>query len=256
MKKIIFYFKYYTITFLRYFFIFVNGGEKCVVCGKHTDFFPVCRKCLKEKFSLNEVLNVKRCIKCGRELISSENDCLQCRENSILQHTNQVVPLFSYRLWNKELMFLWKQEGIRTLSNLFAYLIARCMDSMKVKIIVPVPPRPGKIREKGWDQIDELTEILKFKYGFKVLKILERKSVVQQKKLNREMRLKTIENAYMLCSEDKRKKILKNYGGQMPEEVCILDDVTTTGATLECCAKILKDGGVQKVKAITLFIVD
>lgn len=112
--------------------------------------------------------------------------------------------------------------------------------------IVPVPPRRGKIKENGWDQVQELSEFLEYKYDFDVLRIMERRSSVQQKTLDRNERLETIGKSYFVKKEV----------NQIPESVCIIDDVMTTGATLESCAEKLKEAGVKKVYAVTLFSVD
>ncbi len=173
---------------------------------------------------------------------------MECRESPVLKSIDKVFPLFSYRLWNKELLYLWKINGVRGLSYFFAGLVSMALKELGLEYIVPVPPRPGKIRKNGWDQIDELCKILKYHHGFKLLSLLERTSVTQQKKLNREDRLSTIKSAY-ICSDKKFE--------YLPEKLCIIDDVCTTGATLETCAQIIKTKfSVKKVYALTLFAVD
>ncbi len=116
--------------------------------------------------------------------------------------------------------------------------------------VVPVPPRPGKIREKGWDQIDEICAFLKKGWKIKILKILKRNSKTQQKKLDRVQRLEGIGTAYSLVSES---KLLET---KIPRKVILVDDVLTTGSTIENCAALLKKAGVEKVFVVTLFIVD
>ena len=197
-------------------------------------------------FSVDALLAAPRCKCCGKELVSEKNTCLRCRTNPVLKSTDKVIPLFSYRLWNKELMFRWKMQGERTFSAVFARLISEVLIKNGEKVIVPVPPRKGKIRKNGWDQIDELCTFLEKRYGFKVYRLLQRNSREQQKKLNRTERLESIKSSYSL----------KPYCGELPEHVCIIDDVLTTGATLESCAEILKAGGVKTVNAVTLFTVD
>lgn len=251
-----FYLKSFFLIFLRNFFNYLNGGESCIICGKKSFFIPLCRNCRKKYFTIVESTFDDRCSKCGRELISTQNICSSCRENPILKSTDKVFPIFSYRLWNKELLFMWKINEVRNLSYFFSSIVEKTLKVLDYKIIVPVPPRNGKIKKKGWDQIDELCEILEKCYGFTCLKLLQRLSKEEQKKLNREERLETIKNAYSLVNKKSLVKELKKTGGVMPDSVCLIDDVCTTGATAECCSEILKAAGIKEANVITLFIVD
>lgn len=255
---------------------YINGGYDCVICGSKTYLRPVCAKCRKSVFDVKSTLESNRCEKCGKVLVSGERICFGCREQALLYHVDLMLPLFSYRLWNKELMFLWKSKELRSFSSMFADVIS---DVLKMKsgnfeklnsgnfvndgvfdssdvIVVPVPPRKGKILEKGWDQIEDLCLFLGYRHGFRILRVLQRNSTMQQKKLNREARLSHIQSAYSLKSESELRKILKPFSGKKPEEVWLIDDVCTTGSTIESCAKVLKEWGVQRVNVITLFIVD
>ena len=172
--------------------------------------------------------------------------CMKCRVEPVLKSTDSVLPLFSYRLWNRELMFRWKMQEERSFSPFFARLLYEVLRKIEAAAIVPVPPRKGKIRKNGWDQIEELCSFLEKRYGLKVLRLLERNTSGQQKKLSRQQRLESIKTAYSL-----KPGIFK-----LPQSVCLIDDVCTTGSTLESCAEILKKAGVQKVNAVTLFTVD
>lgn len=241
---------------VRVFFLQLENGCTCVICGKHLFYIPICKNCRNLHFAVDKVMVVPRCKTCGKELISTKNICLQCFEKPILKHSDFVLPLFSYRLWNKQLMFMWKKKEMRSLSWFFAEEYRTALKKIGSTVIVPVPPRPGKIQEKGWDQIDEVCGFLKYFFGFRVFDVLMRISVSEQKKLNRVSRLENIENAYCLKNSKKIKRVMKRFKNTVPDEVCIIDDVSTTGATLESCAKVLKDFGVKTVNAITLFIVD
>ena len=143
-------------------------------------------------------------------------------------------------------MFLWKSKEERVISNMFAWILNSALKKMDAQFIVPVPPRKGKINQKGWDQIDELCSLLQYRYGYKILQLLQRKTVIQQKKLDREGRLQQIGLAYSL----------KPYHGALPQSVVLLDDVCTTGSTIESCARLLKEVGIKHVNGLSLFIVD
>lgn len=182
--------------------------------------------------------------------------CMICRENPVLVSTDGVIPLFSYRLWNRELMFRWKSQEEREFSPIFARLLYEGLRKTGDRVLVPVPPRKGKIRKKGWDQIEELCSFLENRYGFRVLRILVRNTSNQQKKLSRTQRLESTKSAYSLCSGQLLEHALKPFSGHLPENLCLIDDVCTTGSTLESCAAILKEAGAKKVRAFTLFTVD
>ena len=245
MKKIVFLAELGIKIVLRLVFGFINGGESCIICGKRTFFYPVCKTCRIAR--LTPDLQAPRCQICGKILLSTKDTCFKCREKPVIASLDMVIPLFSYRIWNKELMFMWKSQEIRSLSLLFAGILNRVLKQQEVEFIVPVPPRKGKIQEKGWDQIDELCNLLEFIYGFKILRLLERSTTLEQKKLGREGRLEQIGKAYHL----------KSYGKSYPNKVYILDDVCTTGSTLESCARILKEEAkIPVVNAVTLFTVD
>lgn len=173
-------------------------------------------------------------------------------------HTDQVFPLHSYRLWNKKILFDWKLADERTLSELFAKAVFSAFQVLfpgarpSDVALVPVPPRKGKIKKKGWDQIQELCFYLRKMYSFEVFNCLERKSRSQQKKLSRMERLAGKGKSYSLNGRFARGKNL----GKLPESVLLVDDVITTGVTVEEIAQILKEGGVKIVNVISLFIVD
>ena len=257
MKKFWYLVKLGIKAFLRVVFALISGGEECVVCGKKAFLYPLCRDCRKEYLSIKDrELFQGRCRICGKELLSTQETCFDCRIKPVVEHVDKMLPLFPYRIWNKELMFMWKSQEIRALSLFFAKILDGVLKKLGAKVIIPVPPRKGKLQEKGWDQIDELCNLLEYIYGFKILRILERSTVIQQKKLGREGRLEQIGKAYNLVSPEKLQKLLKPFDGKLPEEVILLDDVCTTGATLESCSIPLKEVGIKTIIGVTLFVVD
>lgn len=237
--------------------ITLKGGENCLVCGGFSACVPVCSKCAASYFDVRKSLSARRCKKCGKVLISEDELCMECRQETVFVHTDEVIPLFGYRLWNKEVLFKWKIMGVRSFSPFFALCIHKALIEKNIGYIVPVPPRKGKIQKKGWDQIEEICSFLEYRYRHKVLRILQRNETSEaqreQKKLDRTQRLENIGKAYSLLPEEKLIKQLKETGGVMPESLCIIDDILTTGSTVESCALVLKEGGVKKVDVMALF---
>ena len=227
-----------------------------MICDRTTVFGDICLEC-REKYlySCCRAGNEgRRCSVCGKRLLSEENLCMDCREHKVIESCDFVFPILSYRLWAKTVMFQWKTNGRRGLSWIFARLCHMALSSFFADepfVIVPVPPRPGKIRKKGWDQVDELCRILEHKYGYMVMRLLKRTNSVQQKKLDRDHRLHSESKRYVLSKKGfalKRENI--------PECVILIDDVMTTGITVESCAAELKSAGISKVKVLTIFVVD
>ena len=226
----------------------------CLVCGKESGTgYPLCSGCLESRFlqPSSQISFVhpdpQRCLTCGRPLVSAMEVCTVCRNLPILTAIDRIIPLFSYTGIGQELLTRWKITGMRGLSWPFARCLAEALESISRKglesiVIIPVPPRPGKIREKGWDQVDELAGILSRKFGISILRCLSRDGGLEQKKLGRLDRYNNLKGHMQI-----RKGI------SVPETVIVLDDLMTTGSTLDSCAEVLKNAGAGKVYGLTLF---
>ena len=95
-----------------------------------------------------------------------------------------------------------------------------------------------------------IARILRKKHGLIVRDdILLRKSSGQQKKLSRDERLGAAGAVYDLRPEFRNLERFQD----IPTEAVLLDDIVTTGATMEKCAWLLKSAGVQKVYGLALF---
>lgn len=245
------------LFFSRFLMVTLKGGEECLVCGGFSSCLPLCSKCVSSFYDVKINLGKQRCRKCGKVLISENELCMECRKETVFIHTDEVIPLFGYRLWNKEVLFKWKIMGIRSFSPFFASCIHNALKEKNISFVVPVPPRKGKIQKKGWDQIDEICQFLEYRYKYKVLRILQRNETTdaqrEQKKLDRTQRLENIGKSYSMLPEKKLMKQLKKTGGVLPDSCCLIDDILTTGSTAESCALVLKEGGIKRVDVMALF---
>jgi ComF family protein len=162
---------------------------------------------------------------------------MRCR--GIERAFDSAYPLFSYAGAARELISAYKKSRRRSLAPFFADIFAKTIEEKwPDRIIVPVPPRPGKARASGWDQVEEIAKVLE-RRGFRVARLLERRRSEEQKSLGRGERGVNAQRAYVL------KK-----GAASPERILLVDDVITTCATLDACARSLKSGGALSVTAL------
>ena len=240
----------------------------CALCGKslHEKLkFPANKKysgafyglC----FSCHELLTIPtaerdRCLCCGQPLVSEIETCLPCR-NGEKRSFDRIISLFPYMGKYQKILASYKFGKRLSLGNFFAEKLWQGVKmfediSLGEYAWVPVPAKPGKIKHKGWDQIDYLAKLLKLgmpesSTGDKsaaVSRCLKRLPSISQKELNRENRLQNLKGRIII---DKT-----GSSGVVPKTAVLFDDVYTTGATMDVCAAALKSGGAEKVYGICL----
>ncbi len=234
---------------------FSFSTSRCICCGRPSPFHPLCHECEKNRIIGFQGPASSRCRICGRLLVGENSVCMSCRRNGALASFDGVFPLFPYRLWYKNLLFEWKMKGNRSLSPVFAAAVHKALRDLykgrSVPCLVPVPPRPGKIKRVGWDQVDELCSLLSLCYGYRIERLLVRLSEREQKSRSFKER-HDLRGAF---GPSRRFTQLKRRG-IIPKELVLIDDIVTSGATVLACADILKRGLVENVRVLSLFIVD
>jgi len=112
-------------------------------------------------------------------------------------------------------------------------------------LLVPVPIHPSRLRERGFDQAEDLARICGRLLGLPVVHALERPvRTTAQHSLGRQERAANMGGAFAVSARS---------GGQVGGRwVVLVDDVTTTGATLSECAAALRAGGARAVSALTV----
>lgn len=218
---------------------------RCVLCGSLVSKSPwwPAPLCISCENTL-EFIGGLRCERCGRPLISEQGLCAQCKnEQHILMH---ILPVFSYRGNAARLVKFYKIEERITLARYFSLRLAEMLPLFAGTgsdiTIVPVPPRPEKIRAGKLDQVGILANYLSH-YGYRVWKgLARREGCAEQKTLARADRLKNAYQSYMLRAGST----------DIPQKALLLDDVCTTGSTLDACAEILAAKGTTILGAIVL----
>nr|MDA3940253.1 hypothetical protein [Spirochaetia bacterium] len=169
--------------------------------------------------------------------------CLRCRENKLNYISNKSLFVYSGDI--KELIYQYKFQHKKSLSLYFAkYIFKTFLENYSDCTIVPVPGRKIIKKRIGWEHIDLIAKILKQKFKLPVQKILTRKGSKAQKTLSKEKRAENLRKSICLQRGIKR----------IPNSVVLLDDVYTTGTTINECAGILKKAGVGTIYSLTIAI--
>ncbi len=229
--------------FLTAFFRNIYTPGHCLLCnnplytetGEHT---LLCGNC----FALLKPITGKRCRTCGTPLISEDITCMRCRNRDFSFSNN--YSLFTYDGMIKELLYQYKFNNEKHLSAVFSeliykYLSINCQDRFT---LVPAPSRKSGKRRRGWGHVEIIARILKNHYKVPTLFCLKRKGETTQKTLNYEGRLTNLNG----------KIYIKKNSIVLPENIIILDDIFTTGATVEQCSKVLRNGGAKEIRSLTL----
>ena len=215
--------------------------DYCPVCnlpGPGNKLCPTCsRQALTERFDSFMI----RCPYCYHPLVSDLYVCPECRM--------KIFSVYDYSAsFIRRIVVRWKLEGERKLSPLVSGMF---LDTLKELGLTPdkccltqVPSSRKGRRNRGWDHMSDVLLFLNHKGNYKTYNILEtnKYSRGQQKRLNRSQRFETSLSRFRL-----KKKYLKP---GLP--VVILDDITTTGASLHACKSILENNGIEVWGAVTL----
>lgn len=114
----------------------------------------------------------------------------------------------------------------------------------EVDIILPVPLHIKRLRERGFNQAQQLAQTFFPEEKEKILVnlLLRHKWTAPQTGLSGSARRKNLKNAFQVTNADEVKK----------KNVLLVDDVYTTGATVNECAKVLRRAGAREVQVFTL----
>ena len=234
---------------IKHFFLLAKGflfPAVCALCGGSLIYsqeikYGLCEKC---KESLSPLEEGSRCNLCGKPLISEKDLCLPCR-NGTVKSTERLWVLFPYAGKFRTLLTEYKFRKNLPLADFFAEKALTVLlnePALENACIVPVPPRPGKIKENGWDQVDFLVRrIEKISEGkISVCRCLKRQKSKIQKRLDRNARIENLKGRIRM-------------NGTAPKTAVVIDDIITTGSTIEVCSGVLKEAGAEKVYGLCLF---
>jgi len=183
------------------------------------------------------------CSVCGSEL--KEYPCRACLEESFAFDSARAIFKFGGPV--KELIHVLKYNGYESPAGYFALPIAELIESEPAlqdhDYICAVPLHPVRRRERGYNQAELIASCVAYLTGLPFeMPVVRKVNTLSQTLLSKARRVKNLNGAFRIkkTSQVAGKKIL------------LLDDVFTTGSTLNEIAKTLRFAGASKITAITV----
>ncbi len=227
-------------------FVDILYPRRCPVC--HDIAMPegcsICESCL-DKISF---VKSPTCMQCGKHIEDERDElCMDCSERP--KSYNYGFALCNYDDIIKQAMIKIKYKNKLEYIPVFADLIVKRYAGQIRRIapdaLVPVPVHRDRLRKRGYNQAEELAKCIADRLGLRVISdMLKRnKSTLAQKELSPDERLKNLSQAF---SGYRRYKDIRS--------VLLVDDIYTTGSTIEACTRTLHGMGVEQVYYVAICI--
>lgn len=212
-------------------YIFPN---KCASCGAIiSEGLRVCDECSKGLCRINSVV----CKYCGRDILH----CTCCRRKNSFSRN---VSVFRYDESASNIVKRFKMGKITQLSVYISEEMSMLIDKeyrdIDFDCMTFVPSTRISVIRRGFDHTRMLADEISKRVGIPVQKLLKRRfSLKEQKSLSALQREQNVRNKYTALRDITYKRVL------------LIDDIITTGSTLNECARALKQAGVKEVFCAT-----
>lgn len=218
---------------------------RCVYCDEIADQpgEGVCRECR------NKIVYIKEpfCMKCGKQLKEEEGEyCTGCRRKA---HSYiQGMALYDYGSMSDSI-YRFKYKGRQEYAHFYGRELyerkGRWLAALQPDALVPVPIHSSRKRLRGYNQAELIARALSGRSGVPVnTKLIIRvKKTIPQKNLNETERQNNLKRAFKILQNDVKLST-----------IVIIDDICTTGSTVNAMTEVLKSAGVEKVYYMALAV--
>lgn len=217
----------------------------CPICGEAIGFneYDMCPDCKKNTKYVRE----PKCGKCGRPLYDEEqllcSGCLKTKHEfekglCIFEHSGEIrKSIYDFKYGNR-------RENGEFYGREAARMYGRTFNHWNIDAIVSVPIHKERELKRGYNQALVFAESVAGCTGIRLEKnlLIRVKKTEPQKELTDEMRYLNLKNAFAV--DEARMPGLKN--------ILIVDDIYTTGSTVDACSAILKKAGAEKVYVLCI----
>ncbi len=203
--------------------------QSCQLCGAEASGGALCAPCLADLPWLPRA----RCSVCATPLTSG-SVCGACLDRP--PRFDRVEAVFAYCFPVNALIHAFKYGGRLALARMLGEQVARNV-TRGVDAIVPMPLAPGRLAERGFNQALEIARVVAARTGIRLLRDACRKvaDTPPQAALPWKERARNVRRAFVCDARLAGRRI------------AVVDDVLTTGATLNELARVLRKAGATEV---------
>ncbi len=203
----------------------------CLLCASDCGTGLICRNCEADL----PLSSIAHCPQCGEQTTHGER-CGACLIEA--PHFDRTIALYSYEFPIDKIIRSFKYGHQLAVANWIGQRLSLRIDA-PIDVIVPLPLHPERLRERGFNQSVEIAAVIGKCLNLPVHRSTLKRSraTPHQTGLLPKERKKNVRGAFECNADYSNKTIL------------LLDDVMTTGATLNECARVLKQHGATSVIA-------
>ncbi len=210
-------------------FISLLAPHQCMACGCEGGL--LCEWCIYD--AVEEL--PERCYRC-LGVSADSRVCSKCRKHTVLEH---VWVRTQYADFAHDLVYALKFSRAKAAARVIASLLDESLPYLEEgTIITYVPTATSRVRVRGYDQTRLIARELATIRGLKCQRLLIRTGQARQVRSSKSQRAAQAAGSYRPVS-----------GLSADRTVLLIDDIVTTGATLESAAKVLRSAGVKHVYA-------
>ena len=169
---------------------------------------------------------------------------MRCRCDYVPDSLARLRSAGPYDGWLREAVHRMKYQGESArAAHLAAMLVDHAVAYAEVEAIVPIPIHRARLKERGFNQSALIAEALSKPTGIPVWNALSRvRDTPHQIDLSNDERVVNVRGAFLARGETQIR----------PARVILLDDVFTSGATMDECARVLLGSGVDRVEGLSV----
>ncbi len=213
--------------------VFYPDDVKCVVCSRemHPNRYGLCDEC---SFDLNE----NYCLRCGRHKVGMSDYCDECADQTL--YFDEARSAVVYNDSAKSVIWRLKYGSAKYIARTMAQFLLDTLitTDWEFDCFTFVPIHKKRLRKRGYNQAELIARSLSDLTTTPCIPLLQKTvETKNQARLSRDERVTNLAGSFTAIPP--------------PAHIVLVDDVLTTGSTVNECAKVLKAAGAKVVYVLT-----